>query len=188
MRWQQAIDRCVRKSKGRALVDIPYIPITQSEIDRIKMLGGAMLQKLAFACLCIAKFRNATNPTNNSWVNMTDAEICSIANIKTHRVYRLNMLNSLFYREYISLRRSVGKLNVRVTFVDQSSENVVLRIDDFRNIGNQYMKYVGDPYIECQSCGIVVKRLSARQLYCKQCASVVDARKHAERYAASKCR
>ena len=68
--------------------------------------------------------------------------------------------------------------NVRVCFIEEGNE--AIRVSDFRNLGYQYMKLCGEPFFECQSCGIVSKYSNPSrgrtQVYCKQCAVEVAIR------------
>ena len=56
----------------------------------------------------------------------------------------------------------------------------MLRITDFRNLGNQYMMYLGESYFQCVECGLVVRRITNNQKYCDDCAASVYVRKSVE--------
>ena len=54
---------------------------------------------------------------------------------------------------------------------------VAVRVSDFRNLGYQYLKYHGEPYFECENCGLTVrqnnKKTGRRQKYCQSCAAEI---------------
>ena len=83
------------------------------------------------------------------------------------------MYSSLEHQGLIQFSRIVNNTSVRVCFVDNEGD-AEIKITDTRNIGYQYLKYMGEPYFECTNCGIVTKIKSpgvgAKQKYCKDCA------------------
>lgn len=181
VKWQSLIDKVVRASAKYGLVSISGINITQSEIDKIQMLPGKTLQKLMFALLCVAKYCNEINPNNNNWVNKSDKEIFAMAGIKATIKKQSLMINDLWSAGYIAFSNVVDNININVKIVDNTSDTVLV-ISDYRNLGNQYLKYQGEPYIECSCCGAVVKKKSNSQKYCSDCASVVNLQKATDRY------
>ena len=72
----------------------------------------------------------------------------------------------------IKFSKKVDNLNVQVVFIEEGKTE--LHIHDFRNLGYQYLKYCGEPYFECQNCGIVTKinepNKGRKQKYCPGCA------------------
>ena len=156
VKWQAAIDRQVSNADKYELIDISGISITRAEIDKIQQIDGKLLQRLMFTMLCLAKYGNAVNPKNNNWVNKKDKEIFSLANISLTTKRQSLMINDLWTMQYIGFSRVVDNININVKIIDDSSPTV-LYISDFRNLGNQYMRYCGEKYIECECCGKVVK-------------------------------
>lgn len=181
VKWQAAIDRQVSNADKYELIDISGISITRAEIDKIQQIDGKLLQRLMFAMLCLAKYGNAVNPKNNNWVNKKDKEIFSLANISLTTKRQSLMINDLWTMQYIGFSRVVDNININVKIIDDSSPTV-LYISDFRNLGNQYMRYCGEKYIECECCGKVVKENHGKQHYCNECAIEIDRQKSLERY------
>ena len=181
VKWQAAIDRQVSNADKYELIDISGISITRAEIDKIQQIDGKLLQLLMFTMLCLAKYGNAVNPKNNNWVNKTDKEIFSLANISLTTKRQSLMINDLWTMQYIGFSRVVDNININVKIIDDSSPTV-LYISDFRNLGNQYMRYCGEKYIECECCGKVVKENHGKQHYCNECAIEIDRQKSLERY------
>ena len=185
-RWQDTIDRIAGTADKFALLEIPGIPVTKGELQRIRELEGRQAQRLLFTMLCLAKYGDAVNETNNGWVNRKDREIFSLANITTTARRQSLMLNGLWTAGCIGFSRAVDNVNMRVEIIDRESPEDLF-ITDFRNLGNQYMRYCGEKYIRCASCGAVVKRASGRQKYCAACAEDVNRRRAAEAYRAKSC-
>ena len=181
VKWQATIDKQVNSADKYELIDISGVEITQSEIDKIQQIEGKLLQRLMFTMLCLAKYGNAINPNNNNWVNRKDKEIFSLANITLTTKRQSLLINALWTMQYIGYSRVVDNININVKIVDNESPTV-LYISDFRNLGNQYMRYCGDKYIECECCGKVVKEKHGKQLYCTECATEIDRQKSLERY------
>lgn len=166
-------------------VNIGSIPVTQAELDAISSIGtGRQAERLAFVLLCLSKYWNAYNASNSYWVNSKDSEIMQIANIKTSIKRQCKLYKDLKDAGLVSFSWKVDCTNVKVNFANDDSD-VVLNITDFRNLGNQYLMYVGEPYFVCAECGIVTKRNGAttgrKQKYCSDCAMSVKSRKSSDK-------
>lgn len=181
VKWQNTIDsqaKCVDKCH---LIEIDSIPITQKELDVCNSLPWKQMQRLMFTLICVAKFFNATNVNNNSWINMPDKEIFKMANVVTAIKRQSLMLNDLRGLGLIRFSRKVDSVSINVQCVDEAG-SPVLTITDYRNLGYQYMRYCGEPFIECESCGIVVKKTSNVQKYCAECAVEINRQKCRENW------
>ena len=82
--------------------------------------------------------------------------------------------------DMIQFSRKIDNLNVKVVFME--GDVSALHIQDFRNLGYQYLKYYGAPYFECENCGMTVKiqepAKGRRQKYCPSCAIEVKTRQN----------
>lgn len=181
VKWQDAIAKQVKGTDKYSLVEIDGIPITQKELDICNSLSGKQVKRLMFTLICIAKFNNAANDKNNGWVNRQDNEIFRMANVTTPIKRQSLMLNDLRELGLIRFSRKVDNININVTCIDDNGDPALI-ITDYRNLGYQYMKYCGEPYFECASCGIVVKRGSNIQKYCHDCAVDVNRQRARDNY------
>ena len=181
VKWQNTIDSLVKTCDKYELVDVSGFAITQSEMDKIQSLNGKLLQRLMFTMLCLAKLGNEISPANNCWVNKRDKDIFSLANISITTKRQSLMINDLWTLGYIGYSRVVDNTNINVKIIDYESPTVLF-VTDFRNLGNQYMRYCGEKYFECQCCGIVVKKESNVQRYCKECAVEMNRQKTLENW------
>lgn len=179
VKWQDTIERKVKDADKYGLIELDSIPVTQKELDICQGLSGKQIQRLMFALICLAKFSNAVNNKNNNWVNRQDKEIFRMANLVTPIKRQSLMLNDLRGLGLIRFSKKVDNININVQCLDDSGEPVLL-ISDFRNLGYQYMQYCGEPYFECASCGLVIKRTNNSQKYCPECAVEINRQKTRE--------
>lgn len=171
-KWGATIDFAINRANKYGLVEIDYIPITDTELAQIKKLDGKPIRRLAFTLLCLAKYWKAVNPKADGWVSNKDSDIMKLANINTSVRRQSAMFSELNKSEMIQFSRKVDNNNVRVCF--ESEGEVVLKIDNFIDLGNQYLMYCGQPYYKCESCGRVVKKKSEtgrKPKYCPECAA-----------------
>lgn len=176
VKWQNAIDTYARSSGKIPLAEIEYIPITKKEMDICDSLDGKPQKRIMFTLVCLAKYYNAVNENNGNWVNKRDDEILKLANVTRTVKERSLMFNDFRELGLIRFSKKVDNVNINVTCIDNDGDTV-LKITDFRNLGYQYLKYHGESYFECESCGLTVRRTGNRQKYCKDCASEINRKK-----------
>lgn len=178
VQWSDTLDRVARNAVRFPLVRLDGITVYKSELDKIAELPGKQVRRLAFTLLCVARYWDAVNADNNHWVNSPDRDIMQMANINTSIKRQSMMFSQLRERGMIRFSKKVDNLNVQVTFMDEGGE-AALHIDDFRNLGYQYLLFYGGPYFKCENCGLTVKMPQApngrrprgrRQKYCPSCA------------------
>lgn len=173
-RWGDIIDIAMKNAARRALVKIHHIPISKTEIETIQTLSKRQARRLAFTLLCLSKYWNAVNKVNTYWVNTPDKKIMKLANINTSIKHRSSLYRTLRDAGLIEFSRKIDNTNVRVVFADQ--EDPILKIEDFKNLGFQYQKYLGEPYKECALCGELFPAPKGKKgmprKYCKACASI----------------
>lgn len=178
VRWQETIDNCVKQADRRPLIHIDYIPITVSELEQIESLQSSVAQRVMFTMLCLAKYRMAVNPKNDGWISYESKDIFSLANVKMQSARQYAVLNELLMADMLRTSKIVDNISMRVQIIDNGEE--ALRVIDFRNLGNQYMQRIDSSrYVECANCGLIVRKGSNSQRYCKDCASdrAVDRRR-----------
>ena len=133
------------------------------------------IKRLAFTLLCLAKYWQIVVPSGDYWVNNRDNEIMAMANINTSIKRQSMMYWTLRECGMIQFSRKVDNTNVRVCFVEDG--DAVMRVTDFRNLGYQYLKYHGEPYFECENCGLTTKintpNKGCKQKYCRDCAVAI---------------
>lgn len=178
--WDPALEWISNQAKSSKLVEIPFIPVSEGELERTKELKGKQARRLAFTLLCISKFWDCLSPANDHWVNSPDNEIIRMANIKNSIRRQSLLFSQLRDAGLIRFSRKVDNLNVQVLFADDGEP--AYKVTDFRNLGYQYLKLVGENYCECVNCGITFKddrgshgaEVKGRKpIYCKECAAEI---------------
>ena len=172
VRWSPVLDRIAKHADKFPLIRLSSIEITKAELETIEKLDGKQVKRLAFTLLCTAKYWDAVSEKNNHWVNSPDREIMQMANIKTS-VKRQSLLFAVLREAgLIRFSKKIDNLNVQVLFL--APGKTAMQIQDFRNLGYQYLKFYGAPYFTCENCGITVKanepKKGRRQKYCPSCA------------------
>ena len=171
-KWSETLDYAVARALKYDAIKIDGIEITKPEMERIDALEGKQIRRLAFTLLCLAKYWDVVNPQGDHWVNSKDSEIMRMANINTSIKRQSLMYFNLNEAGMVQFSKKVDNTNVRVCFITPGETAMV--VTDFRNLGYQYLKYHGEPYFECQNCGITTKLNDPvkgfKQKYCKECA------------------
>lgn len=173
--WSDTLDSAAKYATKYPLVMIDRIVITEREMEKVDSLPGKQLRRLAFTLLCIAKYLVCVTEHTSYWVNTPDKEIMKMANINTSIKRQSGMFGQLKDFGMIRFSKQIDNLSVQVLFAEDGAP--VMSITDFRNLGYQYMRYHGEPYFECEHCGITEKIRSATQRrpqkYCAQCAAEI---------------
>ena len=181
-KWETAIDKAVRLAQKSPLIDIPYVPVTQAEVEVVDARGTAPERRFAFALLCLAKYHTLVNGKCNYWVTEETNQIMKLANVNT-TVKRQDMAFYNLYKDgYLEYPGTIDRLSCRVLYVNDCSP-AVLKIDDFRNLGYQYEAFKGGAFCRCEVCGNLI-RASVNNgrpaKYCPDCARVTHAMQRAE--------
>lgn len=180
--WSDALDRITKNASRYELIQIDCIPVTEKELSKIAEISSAYGQRLAFTLLCVSKYWDLVSVHNNHWVNSPDKEIFSMANISISSKRQDLLYGKLLDAGLIKASKKIDNLNVQVLFQDDCDGNPVLLIKDFRNLGYQYMRLGGGPYIECEKCGIVVKAVEHKRYQTKRKDQHYNGRGRAQRY------
>lgn len=167
------IDRAIKGAGKRKLLQLESIPITYAELETVKELTSIREQKVLFTLICLAKLSNEIIGTKAGWVNHTNKEIFELANMYSMTKEKQNLLiHSLYKKGLVAFSKRVDNTNIQVLCLDYDGDSC-LDIYDYRNLGNQYLRYLGEPFFECESCGLVVKRNGRRQRFCSSCADEI---------------
>lgn len=174
--WQHNLDKLIKR-KDIDLVNIEFVPITKTELNIIKEIKNKRLEKLAFTLLCIAKLNNIIRPNNNNWVNRDVKEIFKFANVRDGITQQYLSIADLKDLGLLKYSKKIDNINLCVTFIDNEGEEE-LKINDYRDLGFQYLAYLGEDYIKCECCGRPVKitnKKDTSRRYCDECS--IDIRK-----------
>jgi len=164
------------KKGNISLLDIPYIPISSSEMNIIKSLDNKTHERYLFALLTIAKFKNMVNSENNNWTIKEIGTVFSkIANVNMTQDAQYTLIRELVNRGYINLANGAN-LNIQVLFIDNADETI--KVDSFTDLGKFYADIEKGKMIRCEECGKLVKKgANGRTKYCNECAEKIDREK-----------
>lgn len=176
--WEDIIEDISKKGKKYSLQQIESVNITESELKKISEIDQLKYRKLLFTMLCYAKLYNINSETNNGWVNTDIREIYKVARVTVkYRNDKYLYLNDLEQTHLISFSNKNDNLNLKVNFIDNNSD-IVLKITDFRELGYEYMNYIGEgKFIRCSECNILTKKKSNNQSYCNCCSKEINIKK-----------
>lgn len=156
VKWDATLEKIIHQSKKYPLVEVDYICITKNEIETIQSIKSKPMQRIAFTLLCLAKFYNLAHENNNDWANSKLNDIFNIAHVQVPKIKKPLMINDLKNLGLIEYSKKVDNVNVNVQFIDNNSE-VVLKINDFRDLGYEYDYYCGGRFIRCVECDRLVR-------------------------------
>lgn len=182
-KWKQMLTSAYKAAQKQPAVDIDSVVVTKGELAAINALPANHIRqkRLAFTLLCLAKYWRARNAEYDNWVLTTETDTMEMANIRASMRERCKLFHDLNEAGLIRLPRKVDGKFVQVCFAEDDGEPA-LTITDFRNLGNQYMMYNGQPFFVCANCGAVTKidnpKSRKPQKYCHECAGKVQIRQN----------
>lgn len=190
--WYDRLQNVIKSKYETELCEIESVEITKDEIEEIKKVK-LKYQKILFTMLVYLKILRKKNNSETLYVNSTKyiTDIFNEANVSSTKVMRIKELKELENLGYIerSLYKKIvqGKTNIYIMYKlfyikEETPDNpVVMVVDDFRELGLQWLVYNGDKKIKC--CEVCGKRYKISgngrpPKYCKECDKKV---KHRQR-------
>lgn len=162
--WDSYNGRIAKTAHKRPLRCIESVPITQNEIDDIKSIQDMKLQKLAFACLVIAKMNMILN--NHSWITVSDRDLFWLANLKHTSKNDMNdLIYNLFIMGFISFSKRIDNTNKKYEKIDNDN-NSVAYVSYLSDLGYWWHYVNGENFNICEECGRLYKPASGNQKYC----------------------
>lgn len=145
-----------------------YIPIYENELKVIESLPNDRQKKLMFTFFALARYMDC-----DGWINKKTSkgisEAFKLANVTLTSDKRNELLHELYSNGYISLGKKVDNLNIKVQLND--SGDIVYKVRDFNNLGNQYIGNFKKGYKQCKCCGKKIKDTGNKKMYCEKCAN-----------------
>lgn len=180
------LHQCVASAQTRKLLVVDHIDITEAEMNVVRSAQSTEAplsgQRLAFTALCLSKYHNLRNEKNDNWVSTPYRDIFTLSNIALTKLRQGWMMGILVRAGFFRLSNIVSSTTFQVLYANPEG-SVAMQVSDFRNLGNQYMRYwEPNRYIECQECGLVVKRHANNHKYCHDCSEKMNAKRALQRY------
>ena len=170
--WENELDTALKLALKRPAIQIDEIVVTKPEMEKIATIRGGQARRLAFTLLCLSKYWNIRRQNNNNWVSTPHSDIMKMANVSASLKRQAELFRQLEDAGMLCFPDRIDSASMQVLYAADGEPELTLR--DFRNIGYQYLKYLGEPFFECEECGIVTKiknPSSGRpQKYCSNCA------------------
>jgi hypothetical protein len=105
-----------------------------------------------------------------------------MANVSTTIIKQDHIIYVLYKNGFIEFSKCSGNENIRIPFIDNSN-TYVLKIDDFRNLGYEYLNWKNGGYFRCAECGVLTKQNKyGNKKYCNECAEQVKLKQIKEKY------
>ena len=146
-----------------------YVPIYENELKVIESLPNDRQKKLMFTFFALARYMDC-----DGWINKKTSkgisEAFKLANVTLTSDKRNELLHELYSNGSIYLGKKVDNLNIKVQ-LDDSGE-VVYKVKEFNNIGNQYIGNFKKGYKQCKCCGKKIRIKSDKDYstkYCDKC-------------------
>lgn len=143
-----------------------HLPIYETELSIINSLPNDKQKKLMFTLLAIARYMDC-----DGWINKKTskdiAEVFKLANVSLTSDKRNELLHELYIHGYISFGKKVNNLNIKVKLA--ASGEIVYKVKEFINVGNQYIGNFKNGYKQCRKCGRIIKITYVNNQYCNKC-------------------
>ena len=163
--------------KEKNIRELDFVPLYTNELEIIKTCESNREKKLLFVCYIIARLYNS------EWINITDKELFELANMSMTNNNRQMFLYKMIQKRYISQSSRNQNLAIKVNNISKEDEEIIYKVENFNNLGNQLMVLLNSGYKQCESCGklIKIKSKTKPEKYCDKCAYVVNLDKQKER-------
>lgn len=191
--WISLFKRLYNLAIKTPICDRDGIWITQAELDKIAELHDKVKERLAFVMLCYAKLYRLRNPLATGWLHSNKyRDMFHQARITCKQRERFAIFAALekagylysyqmpsaedqdCMSEYKLQMHQRRLLDFRVTFINDTSENVIF-VDDWRELGYYYRRYKGENIIQCGKCGRLTRgNKNGTRKYCKICTDEVS--------------
>ena len=155
------------------LRQIENVVIYESELDIINKGETDREKKILFTLYILAKI----NPYGNGWVNNSLKEIFNLANVTASTADRAKMMYKLYSAGLIEQNHKNDVLAYKVN-LGKETENTVITISQFKNLGNQYLAKFKPGWKMCICCGKMLKIKGGNTKYCKSCAREKELEKY----------
>lgn len=161
------IHSAIGKGKINKLRTYDSIPLYKSEYEKIMECETDREKKVLFTIYILARYTG-----RYGWVYNSESEIYKLANVSSTTKNKVDVFASLLNKGMIKDTKKVNDLKIGVDLSD-SNDEVILEVNDLKNVGNQFIAFIKDDYIMCKECGKLVKiksKYDGSTQYCEKCA------------------
>lgn len=159
--------------KKNTLLNMPPIPITKSELNKIELLNDIKLETIAFVALVLSKidkYRSKKKIKKDEYYCNNFKEMFINSKVRSDKEQREDYIGKLSATELFDLT-VFGSF--KVNFVDESEESK-FTIDRYGNFVLEYLKYKGENIGYCDVCSMPFIITNNNKKYCPECAKIVQ--------------
>ncbi len=170
------IPKVIRVAVSNPLQEPKTIYITQNELDLISQVSDKA-QRIGFIYLVCYKFYGkefAIKPVEIK-------KLAKLPNIRNNQLFLLE--NELYESGFLKDKETRTELFYIVNLPENDNSDVVIEINDYRELIYYYERYLGENISNCKLCNKLIKKNSNAQIYCRECKKVKD-REKVEKYRA----
>lgn len=178
--YSNIISDCIKKAEKRPFYHVESVEITRREMDIIAAQNNLRYEKILFVLLCMAKVQKISYGFDNGLISYNITELFKTARVSVPVDDRENILHELLKSELIGLPMKNDTKCLFVKFVDESGDDVVLKLNeqDCGELAYAYLKYTGKSKISrCSKCGKLIKQSKKFGDMCKGCQDFASSEK-----------
>lgn len=163
--------RIINMAKKLGSIKDYTIQFSQQELDYIHGFNSLPLEKVLFIMFCAYKIEDSHR------FIMKQSEVMNFAKNSYNKTYADNIIGRIL--DDGAFETDIYHNNLRYYPTQKTldlfnEDNVVLVINDFRNLVYYYLEYIGEgKYGRCENCGIIISKRSNRQKYCAECRKIL---------------
>lgn len=172
------IQSILNNAKKVSIIEVGTIQITEKEVEFINSIKEPFkFNDVLFCLLVIKKIREKLG--QQPYLNCKYTKFTKSCGLSSPKV----LYPILRRLEQLGFIRVCRNSNLEILFnVDASNSPTVIEVNDFDNIYAYYHNYLGKGrYVECSSCGKMVRVRGNRRKYCNECARIINIQKTLER-------
>lgn len=182
-------------NKKNKLIQIDNVKITDKELARIDTMDiSHEHKKVVFTLMTLTKLSKSFLKIQSGELKSNEfyfgghknyRELTKVAKIAFNKSKKSNVKNIhdlIHVLDEKGIVQITGNGNIKLLFMYDidNSDNAVITVDDYTNIGYFYDFYYGENRVkECDNCGTLIKANSSTNKFCKQC--FVDREKDRQR-------
>lgn len=133
--WMDTIVKYINTAKKYPLLQLEYVAVSSSEMEKIQSIGNEQAEKLLFTSICVAKYYCAIIHLNKGWVNLQPSKLFQLANqsgSKKDKMLRIHFLKKL---GMVTPSVRCDNTNIRVNIIDNTDEAYkIYRMADLGNV------------------------------------------------------
>ncbi|NEW08217.1 hypothetical protein GK047_19640 [Paenibacillus sp. SYP-B3998] len=175
MKWDALLNRNVKQleKSDHKLYVVDEIRISLDELKKIAAIDNLEYEKIAFALLVHTKIYNYIKPSNDDWMNSSQADVYGDSNLSIKAAERKLVIHELTSRGLIYNPVGIKNTKIKILYVNNQSDTEII-IKDLRNYVYEYLRWKGHKDImNCLRCDLRILKTYKTNKYCAECSKKV---------------